>query len=189
MVLWMCGAEKHDGGYLRLQLGGGFTSMRASSGVDSAEISGGGAALGISAGFAIMPNVIIYGAIMDSVASNPTVKINGVASNSNGSAGVVGIGPGAAFYIEPSNMFLSATLLFSQLVIQDSDGNKVGESEWGATFELEAGKEWWVSDNWGLGGSAQLMVGAMKDKDTLNTGNPPTWNLVAFSILFCATYN
>ena len=108
---------------------------------------------------------------MDSVASDPDVKVNDVTiGTGSGSAGVVGLGPGLAYYFDPSNAFIGATLLFSQLVINNSDGNKIGESDWGVTVEGTVGKEWWVSDNWGLGLSGQLMAGAMKDKDTLGTG-------------------
>jgi hypothetical protein len=185
------GAETHDGFFLRLQLGGGFTTMSASAGSSSISVSGGGAAFGASFGGAVAPNVVLYGAVMDSLATNPEVKVNGTSlGNGDGSAGVVGFGPGIGFYFEPSNIFLGATLLLSKLVIDDKDGNKVGESEWGATFAGQVGKEWWVSDNWGLGVSAQLMLGAMKDKEPIATGvEVPTWTVAAFSLLFSATYN
>lgn len=46
------------------------------------------------------------------------------------------------------------------------------------------GKEWWVSDNWGLGVAANFMVGSMKDKDY-----DTRWTGLSTSILFSATYN
>jgi hypothetical protein len=185
------GGETHDGFYLRLQLGGGFTSMSASASSNTVSISGGGAAFGAAVGGAVAPNVILYGALMESLATNPEVKLNGTSiGNGSGSAGVVGFGPGIGVYLEPSNLFLGATLLFSKLVIDDNGGNKVGESDWGATLAAQVGKEWWVSDNWGLGGAAQLMLGAMKDKEPVVTGGEvPTWKVAAFSLLFSATYN
>ena len=76
------------------------------------------------------------------------------------------------------------------MVVDDKDGNRIGESEWGATFAAQVGKEWWVSDNWDLGGTAQLMVGAMKDKDPIVIGGEvPTWKVAAFALLFSANYN
>ena len=83
--------------------------------------SGTGPSLALHAGLAILPNFIIYGAFMASQASNPDTSVNGVRSSGNfSSASVLGFGPGAALYLEPSNVFFSANLLFSQLDTQNS---------------------------------------------------------------------
>jgi len=42
-----------------------------------------------------------------------------------------------------------------------------------------------VSDHWGLGVSGQLSFGFTPDKGT----NPPTWNTVAPTLAFSATFN
>jgi hypothetical protein len=184
------GSHTHDGGYVRLQLGFGYTSMSATSGSDTLKLSGGGAGFGIAVGGAVTRNVIIYGTIVDSIASDPTIELNGMSVTANGtSAGVIGLGAGMAYYLD-ANVFLAGSLLASRLVIDDSNGNEMGRSDWGFTFEGLLGKEWWVSDNWGLGLSGQLMLGAMKDHAALATGEAvPTWHLAAFNVLFSATYN
>ena len=55
------GFQTHDGVYLRLQLGAGYTRMSASQGGDSAVISGGSASIGLAVGGAVTDNLIIYG--------------------------------------------------------------------------------------------------------------------------------
>ena len=86
-------------------------------------------------------------------------------------------------------MFLAGSLLASRLVVSDSNNNDIGRSDWGFTFEGLIGKEWWVSDNWGLGISAQGLLGAMKDQQTTPGQSVPTWHVAAFTLLFSATYN
>jgi hypothetical protein len=57
-------------------------------------------------------------------------------------------------------------------------------------FEALVGKEWWVSDNWGLGLSGQMVPGTFRGKDPdLTLGLVPSWKATAFSLLFSATYN
>jgi hypothetical protein len=106
-----------------------------------------------------------------------------------GRAGMIGIGGGAAYYLE-SNLFFAGSLLGSQLFIDDSNGNSVVQSDLGITFEGLFGKEWWVSDNWGLGVTGQVLLGVMKDQAIPGqNASTPTWKLAAFSVLFSATYN
>jgi len=64
----------------------------------------------------------------------------------------------------------------------------VARSAWGFTFEGLFGKEWWVSDNWGLGVCGQVLLGAMKDRPESHE-SVPTWRLTVFSVLFSASYN
>jgi hypothetical protein len=184
------GYQTHDGVYVRLHFGGGYTSMKANSGGNDLKISGGSVALGVAVGGALTENLVLFGTFTVTSISNPDVTSAGTTvGTANGSAGSVGIGAGLAYYLEPANVYLSGSLLANQLEINDSNGNKVGESDFGVGFEGIIGKEWWVSDNWGLGAAAQFVFASMKDKDTFGTGNPPTWTSTAFSLLFSATFN
>jgi hypothetical protein len=100
---------------------------------------------------------------------------------------VVGVGGGLAYYLD-SNLFFAGSLLASRLVINNSDGNAIARSDWGFTFDGQIGKEWWASDNWGLGVSLQLLLGRMKDQDD-GSGLTPTWSFTSFNVLFSASYN
>jgi len=183
------GAQTHDGVYLRLQLGLGYTNLSTSVDGNDLTIAGGGAGFGIALGGAINSHLIIYATLVDCEASDPELKVNGQSQGTaNGrSAGVVGIGGGLAYYLD-SNVFLAGSLLASRLVVNNDNGDTLGRSDWGFTVEGLVGKEWWVSDNWGLGVSGQLLLGSMKDRAATATGDV-SWQVTAFSVLFSATYN
>lgn len=196
------GARNHDGFYLRMQMGGGYTSMSTSVNGTGRSIAGGSTAFDIALGGALNPHVIIYGTLISSTARDPdrtfsrppvdtalphgmvtgTVDIGGF-----GDTGVVGIGGGAAYYFD-SNLFFAGSLLGSRLYVYDLNGNRAIRSDLGFTFEGLLGKEWWVSDNWGLGVCGRVLLGAMKDRPW--TSEPvPTWKVAAIAVLFSATFN
>jgi hypothetical protein len=98
---------------------------------------------------------------------------------------MIGFGPGLAYYFEPTNLYLSATLNFSQITLTDSKtNNQLAETEIGYGFSGMVGKEWWVSTDWGLGLAAQFQLASVKVKnvDSRMTG-------MGFALLFSATYN
>jgi hypothetical protein len=197
----VAGSHEHDGFYLRLHIGPGYTHMSANSTGNDIVISGTSGAFGLAMGGAVTGNLILFGTFTFASISNPNIKVNGMSTDANGlpfstgggTADSFGIGAGAAYYIEPTNLYLSGSLLANQLQINDSNGSSVGQTNFGVGFEGLVGKEWWVSDNWGLGVAAQFLWASMKDKadatGLVTTGDTPTWTSAAFSLLFSATYN
>jgi len=170
--------------------------MSASAGGSSQKISGGGVAFDLALGGSITPNLIIFGTLLGTSVTDPSVTYNGVKSTAtNYTASFSGIGAGAAYYLVPANIFFSGAVLATTLSWrQNTDDPSIDDTsystELGIGFEGLIGKEWWVSDNWGLGGAAQLLVASMKDKSGLDVGGPvPRWNALAFSLLFSATFN
>jgi hypothetical protein len=195
------GVETHDGFYLRLQLGVGYTRMSTSTMMSDVSLAGFSDNFGIALGGALNSHLIIYGTLVESTARRPKGKINGPLSSADvdgmtvgivsvggfGVAGVAGVGAGVAYYLD-SNVFFAGSLLASRLVVDDVNGNTVAKTDWGFTFEGLLGKEWWVSDNWGVGVSGQVLLGAMQDHPYSNE-SVPTWRLTAFSVLLSASYN
>jgi len=179
----MPGTHTHDGFYLRMFLGLGYTNMELED--QDASLGGTGGAFGIALGAAVSENLIVFAEIFDDIAMSPTFKMGGteVESNDDISAGVVAVGGGVAYYFA-SNMYVSGTLSWGRLAIRDGD-EQLGESDFGPGLSLMVGKEWWVSPNWGLGGALQLYGGRMKDKGD----NAPTWSTQAIALAFSATYN
>ena len=177
------GFHEHDGFYLRLDIGFGGTAM-SSKDLD-VDISGPGGAFGIAIGGAVAQDLIVYGEVFDDIAVNPDVRVGSfTGTTSDTSAGVVGIGGGLAYYFMPSNIYLSATLAASRLTAQ-RHGSEVAHSAWGGGLSLMVGKEWWVSDNWGLGVAIQLYGGRIRD----DSESSPTWDVGAIAVVFSATYN
>jgi hypothetical protein len=186
----IAGARTHDGFYLSLQQGVGYTRMSADSPGLTVKASGLGTPFNIALGGTVAPNLILYGSMIFDE-GNADVSINGISAGSvDNGAGVVGIGPGIVYYLEPDNVFFAGTLRLSGLGISSSRGNTGWSSRGGLTLEGQIGKEWWVSDSWGLGVSAQALVGAMKGRERLAPGGEiPTWRVGMLSLLFSATYN
>jgi len=63
-----------------------------------------------------------------------------------------------------------------------------GSSEAGFGAKLALGKEWWVSDHWGIGLAGQLTFGSNADQDN-GTGNTPTWKTITPGLAFSASFN
>jgi hypothetical protein len=184
------GYQTHDGFYLNISLGPGYTSMSASSGGTDVSISGGGVAFSLGIGGAVSPNLILFGHLLADGSIDPKVEIENFGSGeADGTVTVGGFGVGVAYYVMPVNVFLSGSALATQISSSDDSGDETGESELGFGLNLAAGKEWWVSDNWGIGASAQFLAARMKDKSANVGGSKPTWTSVSFGVLLSATFN
>lgn len=182
------GYHRHDGAYVRLQLGGGYTSFKSSSNGFDIALSGGSIHLDVAVGGAVVDNLIVFGDIFFADADRPDVKINGSSAGAaNGSVDVVGIGGGVAYYFPDINLYLSGTLAATKMEVNDSDSNTVGSTRLGFGFSGLIGKEWWVSADWGLGAAAQFIVASMKDGGDITPDS--SWTALSFGLLFSATYN
>jgi hypothetical protein len=86
----------------------------------------------------------------------------------------------------PLNLYLSGTLLLQQVSLSDSnDSNStLNLTNVGLAASLMVGKDWWVSENWGLGAAAQLLLGSAKDRYV-----DSNWTTAALALMFSATYN
>lgn len=177
----------HDGFYLRLHLGGGFTHVSGGDAFgDTLTAQGGSVSFGIALGGALTPNFIVFGNIFYSGIVMPEVTIGGLGSGpSNSTVILTGIGPGAAYYFEPVNIYLSGTVAAMEVEIDDANNNPLFQTKVGIGVQLVVGKEWWISQNWGLGLAGEFIAASMKDKTDPNV----TWTASAYSLLFSATYN
>jgi len=179
---------EHDGFYLHMQLGGGYTSITAKTGNDRYTISGGSLALGIAAGGTIAPNLILFGTLYDNIISDPDITSNGVGQGTDfgTDAHLIGLGIGLAYYVMPANVYFSGALTATWMRLDDNyyDSTYL-ETDTGLGFQGLVGKEWWVWPGWGLGVAGQLALASMKSADFPDT----RWTGVSVSVLFSATYN
>jgi hypothetical protein len=180
------GFHVHDGFFLRAQTGIGFSSLSSTTSGVKTTVGGGGLSLGAAIGGVIARNLILYGAVFETDTVNPDVQVGGTSMNSQiERVSLQGIGPGVAYYFERINLYLSGTLALSRFWTYDGNGNQLDTSKIGLGLDLQVGKEWWVSRDWGLGIAAQLVGSSMKDQSDPTL----TWSAGAFSLLFSATYN
>jgi len=172
-----------------MSLGVGRLSVSVSDGSNTGKISGGGVSVGVAVGGAVIENLIIYGEFYFLSVDDPTRSANGGSSStlSGVSMNGGGIGPGLAYYFQPINLYLSATVGFSKVDVQDKDSNiQFASTKWGFGFSTLLGKEFWVSDNWGLGAALQFHWASMEDNAPTPVGRV---HANAISLLFSSTYN
>jgi hypothetical protein len=100
--------------------------------------------------------------------------------------GISTLGIGVSWYFTSYNIYLSPVISFS---VMEYDGPVLkGDSEGGGGFGLSVGKEWWVSDNWGLGVALYVYSGSdtVKEKSTGITSDVKS---SIIGLMFTATYN
>jgi hypothetical protein len=149
------------------------------------KLSGGGPAFSIAVGGAPVPNLALFGSLFFTGASQPNVSTSVSSVQSSGDALVGGFGAGIVYYFMPANIYLSAAVAALNFQADDSSGKTTYTSDYGVGFEGMVGKEFMVSEHWGLGGALEFVgASSMKDKD-----NPSiSWSAGAFNLLFSATY-
>jgi len=94
-------------------------------------------------------------------------------------------GVGATYYIYPYNFFVSGSLGPVKFGLSDDDDSVIkAASEFGFGFQLAAGKEWWISENWGLGASVAVTYGSVDEDD-----EDMEMSAMAINFMITATFN
>lgn len=106
-------------------------------------------------------------------------------------------GAGLTYYLTPSNFYLSGSLGILLAQVKSSDGGYYFKELYiGPGIRLSVGKEWWVSENWGLG--VALLGQYAYGKNVGNKWPDDSWERPhepdhiqqgGASLLFSVTYN
>jgi hypothetical protein len=97
------------------------------------------------------------------------------------------LGLGACYYFMPVNIYLSASVTVSRDRLEIDE--KKGSTNPGVGAYVSIGKEWWVSDNWGLGVALFAYASRMDARESGTfVGRYTVYNTVA-GVVFSATYN
>jgi hypothetical protein len=143
------GAERHDGFFLRFSLGPGYAAAREDK--TSGKLSGSSATGIFAIGFSPIEDLAIHlNSEVDMVFSGQVDLPAGRAEDDKSDT-LRNVGVGISYYLMPLNLYFSGALLAAKGYRQPAGQSKIDESKWGVGLSLSAGKEWWVSDNWGLG--------------------------------------
>jgi opacity protein-like surface antigen len=100
------------------------------------------------------------------------------------------LGLGVTHYFE-YNIFITASCGISQFHVNDDiavfsaivQSNTSPDINTGFGFQVGGGKEWWVSDNWGIGASAALLYGFASNLADAKESS------LGITLRFSATYN
>ena len=180
-------AHKHDGFFLRFSTGIGRTISGERIEREEFTLDGfsGNSTIGI--GYAIteemIPNLVIFG----STVQDPIVKVDGKEiGEADAEITISNIGIGTTHYFMPSNVYVSTSFALANGIVKTEEEEL--ETDIGMGINLSIGKEWWVSDNWGIGVAAQLSTTVIPDKN-LTTGEELELRTRSIGILFSATFN
>ena len=181
------GARSHDGVFVRLALGPGYLALvgKKSTTAPGAQghIRGTSAALDTAVGFAVNDNLILFGELLMSVAPGPSLE-RVRTELSDPMLDALGLGCGASYYLDPSNIHFTAAVLATQLELRGrGSADETETTGTGLGLHLSAGKEWWVADNVALGGAAQVLTAWAGGQDGAR------WFALGFGLAFTATYN
>ncbi len=186
------GAFSHDGLFLRFQTGFGLGRMvEKDVGGRDITMSGTAGVFRFQLGGAVFENLIIYGEMGAFSLTDPT--INGeegyitTTSQSDITLTMSDLGLGACYYFMPVNIYVAASVTLSRDRLEID--KKKGSTDPGAGVYVSAGKEWWISDNWGLGVAVFAYASRMEARESAPfSGRYTVYNTVA-GIVFSATYN
>ncbi len=197
------GRQRHDGFFLRMAPGMSVIYMRGNGTreayYDDPHLTSPGMLFDFAIGGAVKDNLILHAGF---TSSSPILKMENMEDGIEGRADLTTVGAGLTYYFMPSNIYVSASAGMAHLEFRgdydceddfdrddddcgdcdDDDDDLFHEHALGGSAQLMIGKEWFVSDNWGLGfgGSAKY---AWAQSEHLN------WDAGVFGLYFSATYN
>ena len=199
-VMAMAESHTHDGFFLNMALGFGHqnfeyegSSLQYGTKGLKLESSGLSSEFDLKLGGSLSNSIVLHATIIGiGTASDIKAKRDGLPaySNRNYTVGLSMLGIGMTYYL-PVNVFFSGSIGLSQFTLDEDDSNSStnsttvkGASDDGLGVQFAIGKEWWVSDNWGLGVSAGLLYSAAADQH--DAGD---MSMLAVNIMFSATFN
>ena len=194
-------AERHDGFMLRMALTFGAsrtTESFVTETLGSTEFvySGFSVAFSLDLGAAPIEDLVIHGRFAGFVNPSPNLsqdgddlgELNGISLSANL------FGVGVSHYFMPINVYVTGVVGPSWLSVSaDDDGQDERMStDLGIGFNLDVGKEWWVSDNWGLGVAGRFWLTALEHDSDLGTSGTGVsavdYTFLGFGVSFSATY-
>jgi hypothetical protein len=187
------GVETHDGFFLRLTTGpaGGAVSLDVPD-QDERTWSGGGWGSSIDIGGAVVRDLVVFGRLRVVSLFDPKVRVGDETEDLGGDSFFVTqglFGAGLNYYVMPINIYFGGTIGFATLTTErnprSGDTQRRG-SDVGFGIDLDAGKEWWVGDNWGLGVALRLSLASIPAGDDFP--QDAVFGSGFVSILFSATY-
>ena len=180
---------QYDGFYLGMNLGPVWGNC---NGVDNTNarisVTGTGFNLGFLIGTALETNLIAHASFFVNSISGP--KFNDVKVDNKIAFDETFLGAGMTQFFSPSNTFISGNIGFGKFTITDnSEGNSnyAVSTEGGFGFQLKAGKEWVISEKWGIGVMAFYSGTYLKSTPTPNIEE--RWDSSRYGISFNASFH
>jgi hypothetical protein len=181
------GAEKHDGFYLRLAAGVGVGGAQRNTGASTVKYNASTGFFSVDVGGVPTENAALFGRLSHYTLAEPEIKIDGVkfTTKNDESLNLEFLGIGISYYFMPINLYLSGALGPAVATIgkDSNDPSRVGVG-----MDLEVGKEWWVSDEWGIGLAVRASITSVPPGNNWSATDQHL-SAAALGVLFSATYN
>jgi hypothetical protein len=176
-------AHAHTGFALRLAAGFGYIHSADKHVSDDLRYEGGASSVMVSIGGSPVENLFLSADLFGVTCGHRKVRIDGTDVEGNFDLTAAGLGFGVSWYFTPINIYVHATVGLSTMFITEPDGvSSKSKAGWG--ISLMVGKEWWVSENWGLGVALQGVILDTPRKE-ITSDMRTYWT----GLLFSATYN
>ena len=157
--------ERHEGFYLRLMAGYGYTNAKA----DFSIADTGGPQFQLAMGYSVLENLALFVQLKESQFR---------------AAGV-----GASYHFTPVNVFAGVVASAGNLSLRRRAGTGQRNSAAGPVVSVFFGKEWWVSENWGLGLAFDGDWGKVTWKDEAPFDQPHDISAFTLGAACVATFN
>jgi hypothetical protein len=176
------GVHEHDGGFLRLTGGAGPMNLESPVMGYTAKFSGTSFMYSVAGGRSLGDGLLLGGEVWGLSLSSPSVDWHGAGGTAeSASIQLVGFGLHLTYYFMPANLYV--TVVPSMATATMTYDGVTGQSDRGFGIRLAAGKEWWVTDDWGFGLSVQYARASNGD------GEGGTVRTSSFGVALSATYN
>ena len=179
--------DHEDGLFLRLSAGAGYGLVSVDES-EKFEMYGITNEFNIAVGGVIKRNLALHGTLWGWSPIHTEARL---ASNTLGGSHefeFVAFGPGATYYFDPSNLYLSFSIGLATIdaKIEAPDGSIIRDSARGFALDFTVGKEWWKSDNWGVGVAGDF--GYLNIENSLPDARE-VWTGGQIGLRLTATYN
>lgn len=172
--------RSHQGFHLEFGIGPAFGSIEAenenASSENEASFSGTGLAMDLHVGHSISKNIVLTAHVCSKYIYTPQIEYNGVTGISTADYTIreMGFGAGATWYQMPADLYAGLTLGMGGFDFKNNSGDQTFSEEGGFSWQVRAGKHWWISDTWGItiGATYGSTVGTLSIDDPL-VDRPP----------------
>lgn len=189
--------QTHDGFFLQFNAGAGHQRWSGNSQGAELTIEGRSSKFDFALGGTILPNLVLFAQFTGTGAAEPAVNLTVDQRRSDFAPRIdqtmsIGLGAGLAYYL-PDGIYLAGSVISMRLKSQNRDiisaafpyPNEPVSTDDGVGIQARLGKEWWVSEEWGLGIAISYLRAQLPDRRHPDVD----WTANDFGLTFSATYN